>query len=75
MTENLDKEVSEMCNIGEGYYEKGLEKGVAQGIAQGVTQANIETARNLIKLGSLTIAQIAQSTNLSEDTVRELATA
>ena len=60
-----------MCNIGEGYYEKGLEKGEAQG-----RQAEkISTAKNLLKLEALTISQIAQSTGLSEKTVRELATA
>ena len=75
MSTSLEKEANVMCNIGEGYYEKGIEKGLEKGIAQGVTQANIETARNLIKLGSLTIAQIAQSTNLSEETVKKLATA
>ena len=59
-----------MCNIGEGYYEKGLEKG----IAQGVTQANIETAKKLLKLNSYTFKQIAELVSLPVEEVEKLAT-
>lgn len=69
MTENLDKEVSEMCNISEGVYEKGVEKG----IAQGVTQANIETAKKLLKLNSYTFKQIAELVSLPVEEVEKLA--
>ena len=64
-----------MCNIGEGYYEKGIAQGIEQGEAQGRQAEKISTAKNLLKLDALTISQIAQSTGLSEETVRELATA
>ena len=35
MSRTIESEVSKMCNLSEGVYERGLEKGILQGIARG----------------------------------------
>ena len=70
MTENLDKEVSEMCNISEGVYEKGLEKG----IEKGEQATNIKTIKNAINKG-LPYEMIAEIVSLPVEEVKELAKA
>ena len=74
MTENLDKEVSEMCNISEGVYEKGVEKGIAQGIEQGEQTTNIKTIKNALAEG-ISFEVISRLVNLPVEEVKKLATA
>ena len=48
MTERLEKEVNQMCNLSQGVYENGLKQGMAKGVAQGMSQGKtqgIEQAR------------------------------
>ncbi len=52
--------------------EVGMEKGMQTGIKKGKREANIETARNFLKLGINTIEQIAEATNLSIQEVEKL---
>lgn len=66
---NAGKEVSLMCNLSELVEERGVEKGIEKGIEK----ANIETAERLLKGSSLSYADIASFTKLSEETVRRLA--
>ena len=70
MTENLDKEVSEMCNISEGVYEKGVEKGEAQG-RQAEKISMIKNAR----AKGYSYNDIAEFVSLPVDKVKELANA
>ena len=38
MSELLEKEVMDMCNLSEGLVEKGIEKGIVQGFEKGIEQ-------------------------------------
>ena len=53
MTETLEGEVSEMCNLSQGVLAKGREEGIQQGIQQGMKQgwdeAIVRSARSLMK--------------------------
>ena len=53
-------------------YDKGLAKGLDQGLAQGLAQAGKDTARFLLKLGTLTNEQIAEATKQSLEEVMAL---
>jgi len=51
--------------------EKGLKKGIEKGLKEGVKQANIETAKKLIKL-EMPVEQIKEITGLSEKEIQKL---
>ena len=36
MTQELEREVSEMCNLSDGVEQKGIAKGIAKGITRGI---------------------------------------
>lgn len=36
MTQELEREVSEMCNLSEGVEQKGIAKGIAKGITASI---------------------------------------
>ena len=74
MSTSLEKEANVMCNIGEGYYEKGIEKGVTQGIAQGEQATNIKTIKNALAEG-ISFEVISRLVNLPVEEVKELAKA
>ena len=38
MTQELEREVADMCNLSEGVEQKGIEKGMAKGMAKGITR-------------------------------------
>ena len=63
-----DKKAKEITKGGWGMLEDELHKERKEGKAEGV----IETARNLIKMGLLTLEQIAQGTGLSLEEVKRL---
>ena len=52
----------------ESAYDEGIEKGVEKGVEKG----RAEVAVNMLRMGLLTIEQIAQATGLSEDEIRTL---
>jgi len=66
--ERLIEEVETMCNLGQGIYERGLE----QGLDQGEKRKAIKTAKNFLKLGKVTVEEIAMCTDLSVDEVKKL---
>ena len=39
MTEEIDQEVSRMCNLSEGIFEKGIQAGIARGMETGIAKA------------------------------------
>ncbi len=47
----------------------GLEQGMQQGIEQGMQRANVETVKNLLQMGILSVEQIAVAANVSTDFV------
>ncbi|MDU9048794.1 MAG: PD-(D/E)XK nuclease family transposase [Candidatus Electrothrix sp. Rat3] len=52
----------------ESAYDEGVEKGLEKGIERGRS----DVAVNMVRMGLLTVDQIAQATGLSEDEVRKL---
>ncbi len=59
------EELNEMCNLGEGIYEKGAQKGAHE--------ANVETAKKMIKRNKDTLQDIADLTGLKLEEVEALA--
>ncbi|WP_337947821.1 transposase [Megasphaera sp.] len=83
LTAKGKEDVTTMCNLGEGLYEraieKGLEKGIEKGIERGVEQEkrnserkDREAALEMIKDG-LSFEQIARYMKLSIEAVAEIA--
>ena len=83
LTAKGKKDVTTMCNLGEGLYErameKGIEKGIKKGIKKGVEQEkrnserkDREAALEMIKDG-LSFEQIARYMKLSIEAVAEIA--
>lgn len=83
LTAKGKENVTTMCNLGEGLYErameKGLEKGIEKGIERGVEQEkrnserkDREAALEMIKDG-LSFEQIARYMKLSIEAVAEIA--
>lgn len=83
LTAKGKEDVTTMCNLGEGLYErameKGLEKGIKKGIERGVEQEkrnserkDREAALEMIKDG-LSFEQIARYMKLSIEAVAEIA--
>ena len=65
MTEQLESEVREMCNLSVGVMEKGMKRGIAQGMEQGIEQG-IE--RGEARFAELTKKLMEQ--NRTEDIIR-----
>lgn len=61
ITEELGKEVSEMCNISKGVLEEGIEigieKGIEKGIEQGTEKERLSSIRNIMETMQLTAEQ------------------
>ena len=64
MTRQLEREVSEMCNLSKGVEQKGIEKGRKESM--------LEIAERLLKQGALSIEQIAECVGLDVEKVIEL---
>ena len=70
-----------MCELMEKFGEKKLEEGRAEGRAEGRMEGRAEgriesarrTATALLALGKLTLSQIAEATELSQEEVKRLA--
>ena len=66
MTENLEKEVNQMCNLSQGILQKGIEEGTLKGIEEG----KIESAKSLLDVLSDEI--IAEKLKIELNLVKEL---
>ena len=64
MTEETKEEVNEMCNLGEGIYEKGIERGIERG-------ENKLLAR-MIASGKLTLEEISEITGVELNAVKQI---
>ena len=73
ISQELKEDIGTMCNFSEVIEERGIEKGIEQGIEQGERRANVKTAARLIAKGNMSIEEIAEVTELTEEQVRELA--
>lgn len=65
MTEELESEVSDMCNLSQGIWDSGIEKGKKEHA--------IETALKMIARGKMTLEEIAEDSGLTLEEVKELA--
>ena len=67
-----DKKTKEITKGGWGMLEDEMRKAERKGERKGEINKAIETAKNLIKMGLLTLEQIAQGTGLSLEEVKRL---
>jgi predicted transposase/invertase (TIGR01784 family) len=51
----------------------GIEEGIKKGFEKGQIQANIEAAKKMLSMGKFTYDDIAESTSLPLETIKELA--
>ena len=65
MTEELDQEVSSMCNLSEGILEKGIQAGIVRGRAEGMETGEaigrMKVLFDLVRNGTLTISVAAEA--------------
>lgn len=71
MTQELEKEVSQMCNFSDVVEQRGIEKGLERGLEQGRREAEQEMARRMAENG-LSVEMICRCTSFSESEVKEL---
>ena len=62
-----------MCELMEKFGEKKLEEGRMEGRMEGRIESARRTATALLALGKLTLSQIAEATQLSQEEVERLA--
>ena len=48
MTEDIEEEVREMCNLGEAIEQMGIEKGMEKGMKQGHESSLLQSIKNLM---------------------------
>lgn len=53
--------------------KQGISQGIKQGISQGVNETKKKTALKMLKMGKLTIEEIAECSELSVEEVEQLA--
>jgi predicted transposase YdaD len=72
--EKIQKEVTKVMGgeVLEYPAKTFLREGIKQGIEQGAEKKAMETAVNLVKLGKVTLEEIADATGLPLETVKEL---
>uniref|UniRef100_UPI004056E17F hypothetical protein n=1 Tax=Agathobacter sp. TaxID=2021311 RepID=UPI004056E17F len=70
MTQQLEREVTEMCNLSKGVEQKGIEKGRQEGRKESM----IEIAKGMLADGMLPLEKIAEYSKLSMDEVVALKT-
>ena len=69
LTPDMKKETDTMCNLSEGFYDRGVE----EGLATGRREERKESARRMLKNGKLSISEIAEYSGLSLKEVQKLA--
>lgn len=67
MTKKLESEVSDMCNIGDYYWEEAMNQGVAKGLEQGLEQAYIASIKNLMNTLHLNPEQAMDALKIPSD--------
>lgn len=66
MTQEMETEVQNVCNLSEGVWERGMEKGVMKGREEGRTETLAGNLRSLMKSLNLTIDQAMTALNVPE---------
>jgi len=67
VTETLETEVQQMCNLSEGVLERGLAKGRAEGRAEGRSEGFLASIRNLMASMGWSMEQAMDALRLSDD--------
>lgn len=68
----MEGSVNVMCNYSEMIFEKGEAKGMERGIEKGDKKRQKKTAENMLKAGKYSVEDIAEITELSIETVRQI---
>lgn len=74
MTVELEREVSELCNLSEGIYNKGLKDGIDKGIQQGLEQGIKVTVEILQESGfeqQIILEKIMKKYHLTLETAKQ----
>lgn len=72
LTKEIEKGVNDMCNLGEGIYERGIEQGIIQGIEQGIEQEREKRIKNtVIRMleGNYALEEISKINDISVEEV------
>jgi hypothetical protein len=75
MTEEISKEVEDMCNISSMYYNDGINEGMEKGIAMGMEKGAMNEKRAFIKNlwgQSIPVDVIAKAAQLPESEIRKI---
>ena len=66
MTETLERRLSEMCNLSQGFEERGMKLGFEKGRVEGRIESTISTIRNLMGSMGWTLEQAMDAMQLPE---------
>ena len=64
MTQTLETEVYQMCNLSQGAIEKGIQKGIQKGYGQGREEERIASVRNLMQNLHMTAEDAMKALNI-----------
>ena len=71
MTQTLETEVYQMCNLSQGAIEKGIQKGLQKGIQEGIGQGReeerIASVRNLMQNLHMTAEDAMKALNIPQE--------
>lgn len=70
-TSDFEKEVSDMCNLGMGIYNRGIEKVRKLGVEQGACQRNSAFIRAMAA-NQLSLDMIRKCSGLSDEEIKEI---
>ena len=57
MSERVEEEVAQMCNLSQGIVERGIAQGMAQGMEKGAFSATLDSLRRLIANAGMSAEQ------------------
>ena len=67
MTQTLETEVYQMCNLSQGVMETGLQKGLQKGYGQGREEERVASVRNLMQNLHMTAEEAMQALNIPQE--------
>lgn len=67
MTETLEQEVRDMCNLSQGVKAEGVQQGIKQGIREGIEIGEIRMLVKQVRKGRLTVEQAAEDAEMTVD--------
>ena len=67
MTQTLETEVYQMCNLSQGAIEKGIQKGIQKGYGQGREEERIASVRNLMQNLHMTAEDAMKALNIPQE--------